>query len=275
LRWFHDEAIVVEGSPGDPQFLQGILLDITEKKEAEEQLIASRHQLRHLAAHIETVREEERTWIAREIHDELGQSLTGLKMELSWLEKKIAHRSHSISTPLLQEKLESMKELVDTTISSVRRIATQLRPGILDSLGLIAAIEWQATDFQARTGIECMFSLLPDNTLLDDRRSSAIFRILQEILTNVVRHANATCVSIDMREEAGNLIMEVEDNGRGITDEEKSNVRSLGLLGMKERANLLGGEVKIMRSDVQGTKVIVQVPILSEVKQSRQSGLKI
>ena len=271
LRWFHDEAVVVEDGAGDPQFLQGILLDITEQKEAEEQLKTSRQQLRHLAAHIETVREEERTWIAREIHDELGQSLTGLKMELSWLEKKMIHTSHPISTPLLLEKLESMKELVDTTISSVRRIATQLRPGILDSLGLIAAIEWQAMDFQARTGIECKFALLPDSTVLDEKRSSAIFRIFQEILTNVARHANATGVSTSMREEAGNLILEVEDNGRGITEEEKSNVRSLGLLGMKERANLLGGEVRILGSNGHGTTVTVRIPVVAMGEQLTQN----
>jgi PAS domain S-box-containing protein len=261
VLWFLDEAVVMQGSSGEPRFLHGILVDITEQKNTEKELKSSRQQLRDLAAHLETVREEERTWIAREIHDELGQSLTGLKMELSWLDKKISDPSYPASTRFLAEKIDSMKTIVDMTILSVRSIATQLRPGILDNLGLIAAIEWQVFDFQSRTGIECEFLSLPVDTSLDEKFSSAIFRIFQEILTNVTRHAKATSVSTSMREEAGTLILEVRDNGRGITEEETYNAKSLGLLGMRERVDLLGGQFSIMGVCGEGTIVTVRVPI--------------
>jgi PAS domain S-box-containing protein len=259
--WFLDEAVMIEDSLGKPQFLQGVLLDITEQKLAEAQLKGSRQQLRDLAAHIETVREDERTRIAREIHDELGQCLTGLKMELSWVERKLGDASGAVPGSLLIEKVESMEALVDTIIGSVRRIATELRPGILDSLGLMAAIEWQAMDFQGRTGIECGLSLLPDGLELDDKQVSSIFRIFQEILTNVARHAQASRVTTVMREENGDLLLEVRDNGRGIREDERLHSRSLGLLGMKERTSLLGGTFAIHGVDGTGTTVTVRIPI--------------
>jgi PAS domain S-box-containing protein len=265
--WFLDEAVVIQGSSGEPRFLHGILVDITEQKKTEKELKSSRQQLRDLAAHLETVREEERTWIAREIHDELGQSLTGLKMELSWLNKKMSELTQPDSSQLLAQKIDSMKKTVDTTISSVRRIATQLRPGILDNLGLIAAIEWQAFDFQSRIGIECEILSLPENTLLDEKLSSALFRIFQEILTNVARHAKATKVVTSMREESGSLILEVQDNGRGITEEETHNAKSLGLLGMRERVDLLGGRFNIRGVAGEGSMVTIRVPIEEELRK--------
>ncbi len=261
IFWFRDEAVMIEDSLGKPQFLQGVLLDVTEQKMAESQLKGSRQQLRDLAAHIETVREDERTRIAREIHDELGQCLTGLKMELAWVERKLGDASGAVPGSLLIEKVESMETLVDTIIGSVRRIATELRPGILDSLGLMAAIEWQAMDFQARTGIECELSLLPDGLELEDKQVSSIFRIFQEILTNVARHADASRVSTVMRQENGDLLLEVQDNGRGITEEERLHSRSLGLIGMQERASLLGGAFSIQGVDGAGTTVTVRIPI--------------
>jgi two-component system sensor histidine kinase UhpB len=262
VLWIRDEAVTVEDSLGKPQFLQGVLLDITEPKMAEAQLKGSRQQLRDLAAHIETVREEERTRIAREIHDELGQCLTGLKMELSWVERKLGDAGGAAAGAALTKKVESMGALVDTIVSSVRRIATELRPGILDSLGLMAAIEWQAMDFQARTGIECELSLLPDGLDLYDRQVSSIFRIFQEILTNVARHAQASRVTTVMREEGRDLILEVRDNGRGITEKERLHSRSLGLVGMQERASLLGGAFTIRGVPGVGTTVTVRIPLL-------------
>jgi signal transduction histidine kinase len=210
---------------------------------------------------METVREEERTWIAREIHDELGQSLTGLKMELAWLDKKISEPIHPAAARLFAEKIGAMKKTVDMTIVTVRSIATQLRPGILDNLGLVAAIEWQASDFQKRTGIECELLSLPVDLALDEKLSSAIFRIFQEVLTNVARHAKATHVTTSIREETGALILEVRDNGRGITDEEIHNAKSLGLLGMRERVDLLGGQFSVWGVVGEGTTVTVSVPI--------------
>lgn len=261
IIWVLDEAVKIEDSLGKPQFLQGVLLDITEQKMAEARLKGSRQQLRDLAAHIETVREDERTRIAREIHDELGQCLTGLKMELSWVERKLRDAGGAVPGSLLIEKVGSMEALVDTIIGSVRRIATELRPGILDSLGLMAAIEWQAMDFQARTGIECDLSLLPDALELNDKQVSSIFRIFQEILTNVARHAQASRVTTVMREEAGDLLLEVRDNGRGITEEERLHSRSLGLIGMEERTSLLGGTFTICGIPGSGTIVTVRIPI--------------
>ncbi|MGD0918093.1 MAG: PAS domain S-box protein [Thermodesulfobacteriota bacterium] len=233
-----------------------VVHDITERKRAEEQLRSSSEQLRALSAHLQSIREEERTLIAREIHDELGQELTGLKMDLSWLIKRL---------PAVQEqlvkKVELMLKLIDTTIQSVRRISTKLRPGVLDDLGLTAAIEWQAQDFQTRTMIQCEFRSNLKEVDLDRDRSTTIFRILQETLTNVARHASATRVNIYLNEAANSLVLIVEDNGRGITEKEILDPKSLGLLGMRERALVFGGEVKISGAPGKGTTVTFKIPL--------------
>jgi len=252
----------VKNELDQPQFLQGILIDITEQKRAEEELKSSREQLRELAAHIEAIREEERTRIAREIHDELGQALTGLKMDLSWLEKRIAEARRGIALETLQKKIDSMKVLIDATVQSVRKISTELRPGILDDLGLMPAIEWQASEFQSRTGIRCVFSAkVPDDLPLDEKRSSAIFRIFQEILTNIARHANASRVDICLKKTTDHLVLDVKDNGRGFTEAESYNLKSLGILGMRERTLLLGGEFSVEGIPYGGTTVTVRIPL--------------
>ena len=233
-----------------------VVHDITERKRAEEQLRSSSEQLRALSVHLQSIREEERTLIAREIHDELGQELTGLKMDLSWLIKRLPGNQE-----LLVKKTESMSKLVDTTIQSVRRISTKLRPGVLDDLGLTAAIEWQAQDFQNRTGIRCEFNSNLKEIDLDRDRSTTVFRILQETLTNVARHASATRVNICLNEETASLVLIVEDNGRGITEREISDPKSLGFLGMRERALVFGGEVKISGAPGKGTTVTLRIPI--------------
>ena len=231
-------------------------VDITERKRAEDQLRSSREQLRALSAHLQSVREEERTLIAREIHDELGQTLTVFKMDLSWLENKLPKKEKS-----LIEKAQSMSKLIDSTIQLVRKISTKLRPGVLDDLGLIAAIEWQAQEFQDRTGIKCEFNSSLETVELDRERSTAVFRICQETLTNVARHSDATRVIINVEESAGNLTLEVDDNGKGISESEISNPKSLGLLGMKERAHIFGGELNIVGTHGKGTTVMVSIPI--------------
>jgi signal transduction histidine kinase len=165
----------------------------------------------------------------------------------------------------LLEEITSMSKLVDTTIQMVREISTELRPGVLDDLGLTAAIEWQAQEFQTRMGIRCSFTSSLENIILDKERSTVIFRIFQEALTNVVRHANATRINVSLKEEADNLILEVRDNGEGIKESEISNAKSLGLLGMRERAILLGGEIKISGTPRKGTKVTVRIPLDKEV----------
>ncbi|HEX4646997.1 MAG TPA: PAS domain S-box protein, partial [Verrucomicrobiae bacterium] len=173
-----------------------IARDITEQKRSEEALRASREQLRALAAHLQSVREEERKLIAREIHDELGQSLTGLKMDLAWIRNRLQSPDAEGTRPALLEKIGAMGSLIDGTANLIRKICTELRPGILDDLGLPAAIEWQAREFQSRTGIPCAVALETENLSLDPERSTAVFRIFQEVLTNVARHARATRVEV-------------------------------------------------------------------------------
>lgn len=223
----------------------------------EAQLKNSREQLRRLSAHLQSAREEERTRIAREIHDELGQALTGLKMDLSWLDKKLKG-SENDKTGIIS-KLESMGNLVDGTIKTVRKISSELRPGVLDYLGLAAAIEWQAQDFQNRTGIVCSIDSGAADFDLDQNSSTAVFRIFQETLTNVARHSKATQVNIKMDIEEENFVLEISDNGRGITESEIYNNKSLGLLGMRERANLIGGDFHIKGTST-GTVVSVIIP---------------
>jgi signal transduction histidine kinase len=227
-----------------------------DRKHAEARLRDSHEQLRALSVYLQYVREEERTRIAREVHDELGQQLTKLKMDLAWLGGRLPRALR----PLL-DKIHDMSAHVDSTIQSVRRIATELRPGILDDLGLVAALEWQANEFQTRTGIECQVASNLQDTLLDADLNTAFFRIFQETLTNIMRHANATRVEVSAMRRDGALILTVHDNGRGIQPGEITDRRSIGLLGMEERAALLGGEFKIEGEPGRGPGVTVKIPM--------------
>jgi signal transduction histidine kinase len=230
--------------------------EIAERKLVEQQVRASEENLRALAAHLQSVREEEQTRIAREIHDELGQALTGLKMDLTSLKTGLPENQE-----LLIKKTESMFQLIDHTVQSVRRIASGLRPEVLDEVGLAAAIEWQAREFQLRTGMRCKVNVPREGGGPDPERAIAVFRIFQEVLTNVARHANATRIDVHMRLERGTLVLEVQDNGRGITETEIRGTKSLGLLGMRERALLFGGGVAITGTRGKGTKVTVSIPL--------------
>ncbi|HKA42961.1 MAG TPA: response regulator [Burkholderiales bacterium] len=230
--------------------------EVAERKLIEEQLRQSEENLRALATHLQSVREEERIGIAREIHDELGQALTGLKMDLTWLVNHLP----AAQKPLVK-KADSMFDLIDGTIRSVRRIATGLRPEVLDEGGLAAAIRWQALDFQKRTGIRCTVELPPDGLEPDQGRATAVFRIFQEVLTNVARHANATRVDIALKVDRDNLVLEVQDNGKGIVEHLARNSKSLGLLGMRERALLFKGRVEIAGNSGKGTHVKVLIPV--------------
>jgi signal transduction histidine kinase len=222
---------------------------------AEQELHRSFGQLRELAARLQSVREEERARVAREIHDELGQALTAIKIDLAFL-----LRALRADQKQEWEKAESILKLVDQTILSVRRIGTELRPGILDDLGLVAAVEWAAEEFEARTGTKCRLDLPDDDIVIDPERTTAIFRIFQETLTNITRHAEATHVDGRLGREGGNIMLEVRDNGRGIGEEELSTGRSLGILGMRERALLLGGELTISGTPGKGTIVRLRIP---------------
>jgi signal transduction histidine kinase len=216
----------------------------------------NRDQLRQLAARLQAIREEERARAAREVHDELGQLLTCLKMDVAWLRNRLPPGEED-----LHAKAASMSEMLDETFGAVRRIATALRPQILDSLGLEAAIEWQAEEFQSRTSIVCAVSGLPLGVDLDGARSTALFRIFQETLTNVARHAGATHVAARLATEDGDLVLEVADNGRGISAGDAAGRGSLGLLGMRERALLIGGDIRVVGAAGRGTTVTVRVPM--------------
>jgi PAS domain S-box-containing protein len=235
---------------------RGIMRDITESKRWEEDLSNSREQLRALAARLQSVREEERTQIARQIHDELGQQLTGLKMDLSWLSKKLPKTHKSLGN-----KTESMMMLIDETIQSVRRISTELRPGILDDLGLMAALEWQAKDFQDRSGIKCEFKSNLEEIDLDRNLSTAVFRIFQETLNNVIRHAKATRIKTTLVKQNKKLELKVEDNGKGIAKNKIFDSKSLGLVGMRERILPWEGQIEISGIRGKGTTVRVIIPM--------------
>jgi PAS domain S-box-containing protein len=221
------------------------------------QLENSRAQLLLLAQHEQIRREEDRARMAREIHDELGQALTGLKMDLAWLQKHTDPRQKAVL-----QKFGDMSDLVDTTIQDVRRIATELRPGMLDDLGLVPAMEWQLQEFQKRSGIRCKFISSLEEVALHDEETTVLFRILQETLTNVARHASATRVEVSLDEEQWYVRLRVQDNGRGITESEVNGSRSFGLLGMRERVLLRSGDFSIQGTPGKGTTVVIRMPLI-------------
>jgi PAS domain S-box-containing protein len=244
-----------------PEGLSVFATNITERKLAEEKLRATTEQLRALSARLQSAREEEGTRIAREIHDELGAALSSLRWDLEDVDEAIYSSEERSQVEELRKKIAAMMRLTDTTVNTVRRIASELRPIGLDDLGLVAAIKFHARQFQDRTGIivECDCSL--ENGKLSREQSTAIFRIFQEALTNILRHSQATKVNIQMKEENGEFHLTISDNGRGITDEEKSGQRTLGLLGMRERAHLVGGKIDITGLAGKGTVLTVRIPI--------------
>jgi len=193
--------------------------------------------------------------VAREIHDQLGQALTAIRLDLSSLLRELPDDQRQAS-----QRASSILRLVDETIQSVRRIATDLRPGMLDELGLVATVEWAGEDFEARTGIKCRLDLLQDDIAIDPDRATAVFRILQETLTNVTRHAAASEVEARLGKRDNDLTLEVHDNGKGIPEDKLFHGGSLGILGMRERALLLGGELTIRGAPGLGTTVRVQIP---------------
>lgn len=240
--------------------LIGVSHDITERQRAAELLENSQVQLRALSARMHSVREEERAHISREVHDELGQLLTGLKLDIVALTKKLADPVTRANWQPIVGRAQEITQLINEAIQTVRKISTELRPALLDAVGLTAAIEWQTHEFQKRTGIKCHLRL-PTHTLnLDQDRAVALFRIFQEILTNVTRHAQASELNISLEENGADLILRAQDNGRGITAANLSNPKSLGLLGMRERALLLGGDVQIRGPQGKGTTVTVRIP---------------
>jgi PAS domain S-box-containing protein len=230
--------------------------DVTDKIKTQEEIKHSRDQLRQLSSHLEKVREDERTSIAREIHDELGQQLTGLKMDASWIAKKIKSDDETVNV-----KIEGMIRLIDDTVKTVRKIASELRPGILDDLGLVAALDWQSREFEKRTGINCSFSYDSLETNFNKPIATGIFRIYQEALTNVARHAKASAVVSSLRVTAdAEVEMIISDNGIGIPQSNKER-KTLGLIGMSERAIMLNGILKIHSNVGKGTTIKLKIPL--------------
>ena len=227
--------------------------ELAERALTEQRLRASEENLRALASHLESVREEERVRIAREIHDELGQALTGLKYDIGGLARTCAE------DPGVQERTASIGQAIDRIINSVRRISSGLRPEVLDEIGLSAAVEWQGREFSRRTGIRCLVQIEPGFSDSDRERSTAVFRILQELLTNVARHAQATRVEVHLSD--GEIIMlRVEDNGRGIEKDKFRHARSLGFMGLRERVLAFGGTIEVEGREGQGTTATVSIP---------------
>lgn len=244
--------IIYEGKPVKLILAQ----DISKTKFAEEKLKNSHDQLRQLAMHMEKLRETERTHMAREIHDELGQQLTGLKMDISWLNKKIITEDEAI-----KEKLKDTISLIDKTVITVRKIATELRPSILDDLGLIAAMEWQSEEFQKRSEITTKFSSNVSQVMIPTELATGLFRIYQESLTNILRHAEASEVYSALHLKNNKIELIIKDNGKGFNMENIESKKTLGLLGMKERITLLGGNYQINSIPGNGTVIIINLPI--------------
>jgi two-component system sensor histidine kinase UhpB len=223
-------------------------------------LKATEQHLRDLAEHLITVREEERGRIAREVHDELGQLLTALKMDLAWVDKKVPSHNEA-----LRERTRSMLELINEITKAVRKISSELRPALLDNLGLIPALEWQCREFQERTGITCDAHLAVKDVAMEAERATHIFRMFQEALTNVARHSEATKVKISVNSSPdGVLELEIEDNGKGIEEKNFLNPRSFGLIGMQERVAYLGGNMEIKGIAGEGTTISIIVPFVSD-----------
>ncbi len=249
------------GSGGEPLRMRGAVMEITARRQAEEEARRSQEQLRALAAHVEAIREEERTRISREIHDELGQMLTGIRMDLRWIEHRLDDFGDDRRLNPILDKLVAAAELTDATVRTVQRIAAELRPGILDKLGLSMALQFEVSRFEQRTGAPCSLMLPGEDPPLSSQAATTFFRILQEALTNVSRHAQATAVEVELRREAEFCRLDIRDNGRGISEVGLSDPKSLGLLGMRERAQLLGGEVVFTPRPGGGTVVSVLIPV--------------
>jgi signal transduction histidine kinase len=266
IRHIHDVVYPVADEAGQIIEQYGVVIDVTERKQAEAELQRSVDQLRALAARVQDAREEERTRVAREIHDELGQALTSIKIGLSSLIHDFPPEPQQL------KRIESISTIVDQTIKSVRRISTELRPGILDDLGLIAAVEWAAEEFETRTGTKCRLDLPESDGAIDPDRATAIFRILQETLTNAARHANATCVDVRLLKEPGGVTLEVRDDGKGATEDQLSAAESLGIRGMRERAFLRGCELLIQCVPVESTSIRVFIRLTDPLTESGSRG---
>lgn len=250
-HYFNGKRVAFEGV----DYLIGMGLDISERVRAEEALAERAQEVERLTAHLQNIREEERSQIALEIHDVLGQQLTALKMDTTWLKKRVAENNS------VQQRIEAMLKLVDDTIKTVRRIASDLRPGILDDLGLEAALEWQGTEFQKNTGLHVKFHSDGCSTEPDKKLSINVFRIFQETLTNIARHAKAKQVYTQFSCDQNHIHLVVKDDGKGFNLQEVETRKSLGLISMRERTRLFGGQILVTNNKPHGTVVTLDIPL--------------
>ncbi len=252
---FPVESSISQVTSASGRLFSVILRDITDRLRAERELQRSREELRELASVSHNVREQEKSRIARELHDELAQALTALKMDVAWLSERLPEDG------AYRPKLQSMQNLLDTTVAATRRISADLRPLLLDDLGFAAAVEWLASNFSQRSGIPCEFAANMGDINLPDPQATAVFRMLQECLTNIARHAKATQVEINLERDEKEIAVSVQDDGVGFDTSAPRKSQSFGLLGLRERANLLDGRVIITSNLGQGTLVDIRVPI--------------
>jgi PAS domain S-box-containing protein len=265
--WAEHYRIPIFDAAGRVVGLEGLARDITARLDGERRLRESEEQLRQLAARVESAREEERTEVSRELHDELGQTLTALKLEIN---RTIAAFASDAPSVHAVNRCQSVVGLVDIAIGTVKRISARLRPATLDHLGLVEAVRWEAQTFKARTGIRCAVRANRESVRLSAEAQTALFRILQEALNNVVCHASASAVQITITETDRQIELRVRDNGRGITREQAGHPASIGLLGMKERAALVGGSFAVTGQKGKGTLVSVHVPVTTAAEHRRR-----
>ena len=262
---FPIEASISQATEGEQRFYTVILRDITLRKQYQDELTRRQAELRALSAQVLEAREEEKTRIARELHDELGQLLTALKMDLGWMQERLIGHDPDLST-----KAAKMGETLNQTVTSVRRIAADLRPLMLDDLGLPDATAWLVEDFAQRSGVKCDFRMAPGGELagLERNLANTVYRALQESLTNIARHAQARNAWVLLAADDDGIRLEIEDNGRGIAPEDLAKSRSLGLKGMRERVSYIGGTLEVGRAARGGTRVALRVPLNTRRERS-------
>jgi PAS domain S-box-containing protein len=260
--WAHIVTIAQRDAAGTLTGFARVTADLTDRRRYEDELATASERLRALAARVDATSEREKTLLAREIHDVLGQELTGLKMDTGWLLRALerSELAPAARAPLV-ERLQAMAKQLDGAVQSVRRIATGLRPGVLDDLGLVAAIEWQSRQFEQRSGLRVELALPAERLAVERERATAIYRILQELLTNVARHARARELKIHLAPLRDALVLEVQDDGAGILPAQLEGAGSLGILGMRERAALFGGSLHITGAPGAGTRAVLRMPL--------------
>jgi two-component system sensor histidine kinase UhpB len=256
LRWFHDEARVVLGAQGQPLFLQGAVLDVTERKQAQADLERSHHELQELITALDSLRVEEQTRLAHEMHDDFGQLLAAMKMDISTLQQHLPQ-----SDARIVRHLSSINELVDAMVASVRRIIADLPPKVLEDMGLYSALEFMAANFEKRHQVTCRVRLSEAEPMLDSKVATAIYRVVQETLNNVAKHADATYVEAQVTCSPAHIRLCVKDNGRGMAADKLHKAGSFGLIGMRQRVTALGGEMKVESTEGAGTAIMITIPV--------------